>query len=424
MTTREMRTLFITRSFQYPPVGGAPLRDWQNINAMMKFGPVGIVFISTNVEEANSPAESPPGVSFLSRHYVNHSLLSFREKLGRRLRQLQWLITRDHPYTDIKHYFYIESVAQELDKILAEFQPHLVVFEELWLYAYLPVIKRHKCQIILDAHNAETAMLHESIRAEANQDSQVRLKQKKQLAKLESIERDFARQVDQVWACSAQDATLLRELAGLTKTVHVVPNGINLEAYESLQLGKFNLPDGLKPQPLTLIFPASFQYKPNAMGAQLLLEKVFPLVKKTYPESRLLLVGVNPTPVMLEAAQQDSDIIVTGKVPDMLPYLAASSIVVVPLLQGGGTRLKILEAFAAGRVVVSTSKGAEGLNAQNGEHLLISDSPEELASEICKIWSNPELGKLLASSAYQLVKAEYSWEMVKCHIEQAIGKLL
>jgi glycosyltransferase involved in cell wall biosynthesis len=127
---------------------------------------------------------------------------------------------------------------------------------------------------------------------------------------------------------------------------------------------------------------------------------------------------------MQAAAKREPSIIVTGSVADVRPYLAAASVMVVPLLQGGGTRLKILEAFAAGCPVVSTAKGAEGIKARDGEHLLIRNEVEELVAGVCQLWSNRSLREKLASSAYELVQAKYSWQAVGRKIELAVQKLL
>lgn len=424
MTTSQIRTLFISRSFSYPPIGGAPLRDWQNINIMMKFGPVAVVKLFTDPEHLNRKAEHPPGVELWREYYISDKLPSLQKKVERRLSQVWWLLRKGHPFTNAESYYYVDKVAEELDRVLAEFKPDLVVFEELWLYSYLPVIKRYQCRIILDAHNVETARLHEVQKAEEIKGLKARIRRKIELVKMESIERDFVRQVDRVWACSDRDASLLQVFSQKAPHINVVSNGINIADYDSVYLGNCSLPKELEPLPSTAIFPASFNYKPNILAVELLLNEVYPRIQKAYPNCRLLLVGVNPTQSMLEAAKQDSRIVVTGKVPDMRPYLSASSVVIVPLLQGGGTRLKILEAFAAGRPVVSTSKGAEGLRVRDGEHLLIADSPEELAAAVCRLWSDPSFGQKLADSAYKLVRAEYSWEAIAHRVEQAVRELI
>jgi glycosyltransferase involved in cell wall biosynthesis len=126
---------------------------------------------------------------------------------------------------------------------------------------------------------------------------------------------------------------------------------------------------------------------------------------------------------MREAAQNDPQTVVTGRVTDMRPYLASASVVIVPLFQGGGTRLKILEAFAAGRPVVSTSKGAEGLKAEDRQHLLLRDSVEALVEGVSEIWTNRTLRQRLVQNAYALVKAEYSWTAIGKSVEQYITEL-
>jgi glycosyltransferase involved in cell wall biosynthesis len=120
------------------------------------------------------------------------------------------------------------------------------------------------------------------------------------------------------------------------------------------------------------------------------------------------LVGRGATGFMKEAAQQNFNIIVTGEIPDIRPYLAAASVMVVPLYKGGGTRFKILEAFAAGCPVVSTTKGAEGLNVENGKHLLIADDVDAMIEGIEQIWSNQNLAKTLIEFGYELVQSNYS----------------
>ena len=155
----------------------------------------------------------------------------------------------------------------------------------------------------------------------------------------------------------------------------------------------------------------------------MLINEIYPRLRQVYPDCQLLLVGRNPNQRMVEAAQRDSGIIVTGAVSDIRPYLAVATVMAVPLRHGGGTRLKILEAFAAKCPVVSTAKGAEGLQANDGEHLLIRDEAEGMVEGVCQLLSDPSLGARLANSAYELVKTEYSWQAVGKKIESAIREL-
>jgi glycosyltransferase involved in cell wall biosynthesis len=394
----------------YPPIGGLALRNWQNINIMRKFGSVGVF----SVFNWNSKGKTLPDVD-LWHHYNIARPRSLWEKLERRV---WWLRPYGHPDAD---WPYANTAAQELDEVIAKFQPNLVVFEEVWLYRYLPVVKRHECRIIFDNLNVEADLFQQKYASVEGLRSQ--LKVKLQLPQLKSIESDLIRQSDQVWVCSEDDTHLLQNLYGQVSHTHVVPNGINVMHYNGVRLGQCPPPSGLEQKRRNLLFLGQLSYPPNTVAAELLIDQIYPRLKEIYPDCRLLLVGRNPSQPMQEAAKREPGIIVTGQVPDTRPYLAAASAMIVPLLQGGGTRLKILEAFAAGCPVVSTTKGAEGLQVRDGEHLLIRDGTEELVAGVCQLWSESSLGEKLASSAYELVQAEYSWEAVGRRVEQVVQKL-
>jgi glycosyltransferase involved in cell wall biosynthesis len=130
-----------------------------------------------------------------------------------------------------------------------------------------------------------------------------------------------------------------------------------------------------------------------------------------------------PTLQMREAAKRDPRIVVTGPVPDIRPYLAAASIMVVPLFQGSGTRFKILEAFAAQVPVVSTAQGAEGLHTTEGTHLLIAESAEEFVASIQRLWVDESLAKMLTANGLELVKQHYCWKETTLQIKKAINEL-
>jgi len=414
-----VQSLFLTSKMIYPPIGGAPLRNWQNINLMMQYGEVGVVYLHGAHEKPTSTPERPPGVATWHWHTVEKR--SPIQAIARRLGLLLWYGTRIDPLPDKR---YSPAIAKELERILTEFQPDVVIIEELWLCSYLSVLKRYPCQIVFDAHNAETFLYRDIFRAEKFDRLKAKLDSLWQLLLVEAMERNIVKRATQVWVCSQQDAQLFQSFSSKQVSTAVVPNGVNVSHYSSIRSGQHPLPPDLAPSPHTLIFTATFGYFPNAIAAKLLIEDIFPKLQALYPDSRLLLVGANPAEWMKDAAQANSNIIVTGKVPDIRPYMAASSVVIVPLLQGGGTRLKILEAFAAGRPVVSTAKGAEGIKAQDGVHLLIRDSVDELVEGVQTLWQHPEEGQQLAQSAYELVQETYSWDAIGRQIKPTIEHLL
>jgi glycosyltransferase involved in cell wall biosynthesis len=126
---------------------------------------------------------------------------------------------------------------------------------------------------------------------------------------------------------------------------------------------------------------------------------------------------------MLTAAAQDANIIVSGMVADVRPYLASASVQVVPLISGGGTRLKILEALAAGCPVVSTHKGAEGLSLSAPFPLILADRDEDIVAAIAELWDNPILAENLARLGYEWAKTYYDWSAIDPAITAAIAEL-
>ncbi|MEL4895743.1 glycosyltransferase family 4 protein [Crocosphaera sp. Alani8] len=398
----KIKTLFLTRYLPYPPLGGAALRNWQNINIMKDYGPVCIVSIGSE----NISAVELPGIECWEHLTLNKSINTW-ENYRRKL----WPI-RPFGYPDID-ILDQGNIRKRLRNILYKFSPDVVIVEELWTYHYLKVIKAVSCKIILDNHNVEADLLQQNY-------GKLKLK----LPRLKAIEKNFIRQSNQVWVCSEDDKNLLNNLYGSNKNVYTIPNTINVNNYNDVYQGKQSYPSNLAPSDHNILFLGQYNYPPNAIAADILLETIYPQVKQHYPDTKLLLVGRNANSRMQQASKEDPNIIVTGSVPDVRPYLAAASVMVVPLQKGGGTRLKILEALASGCPVISTSKGAEGIEVENGVHLLIKDTPEDIIKGIFEIWNNPSFMISLREKSLQLVKSQYSWEAITPEVEKLIAKLV
>jgi glycosyltransferase involved in cell wall biosynthesis len=413
---KQIRTLFLTNFPPYPPIGGAPLRNWQNINILMNYGSVAVFSVSRANGDSYT-SEYPPGVSIWNHHYFE----DINVQNPGLLRKMRWLL---HPRKHfLTHFRYKEAIREELDQVLEGFKPDLIIFEELWLYPYLTAFKCQEFQIILDNHNVEAPLFIEQ--QSTSKDLREKIRSSITFNKIKAIEHDFIQRVDQVWSCSDIDTYRFKNLYGdsITSKLKVVPNGLDVNYYDPVRLDDCYSTNSCSEESNTLIFIANFGYLPNQVAAQFLTEKIFPELQKIYPNCRLILAGSSPTSEMLAAAQQNPSIVVAGRVPDTRPFIAQASVVIVPLLQGGGTRLKILEAFAAGRPVVSTTKGAEGLNVKDGKHLLIRDDVEALVEGVSNLWTNPDLRQNLALNAYELVKAEYSWEAIAKIVDQNLQEL-
>lgn len=423
-----MHTLFITRQFPYPPIGGAAMRNWQNISIFMKFGEVAVFSIGnipSFIDKNN--VTPPPGVTLFKNYQVKH--IEAQSKVPKAFRflvkvqkKLRWLQSTYHPLAD--KYFSIKA-ADDLEALISSFMPDFLVIEELWLLPYLEAIGNLSCHLIYDSHNVNAALFQEiqSASFKAQKISTKHSSESRLIKRAALLEQKIIIKANQTWVCSESEIASIESLYGKSSPIHLVPNGIDISKYELIRKGQLDYQHCIEPNPLTIAFMATFSYLPNSNAAKFLIDTIYPLVCEKHPSCRLLLVGKGPTQHMKEASHQSEGIIVTDEVPEVLPYLAASSVVVVPLQQGSGTRLKILEAFAAVRPVVSTSKGAEGLEVLDNQHLLIRNSSAGIVSAIDQIWSNTTLQKKLTNAAYKLVLDQYSWEAIGKRVEQLISQV-
>lgn len=180
------------------------------------------------------------------------------------------------------------------------------------------------------------------------------------------------------------------------QAIEVISNCVNLADYRDVHE---------MPQPNTLIFTGSFRYFANHDAMVSFLREVYPRIHAQVPDARLTITGDHANLLL----PSTDNVTLTGLVDDVRPFIASSWVSLVPIRLGGGTRLKMLEAMALHTPVVATSKGAEGLDVEHDEHLLIADTPEAFAEAVVRLLKEPGLRKRLADNAYQLVAEKYDW---------------
>ncbi|MFL6451424.1 MAG: glycosyltransferase [Bryobacteraceae bacterium] len=222
-------------------------------------------------------------------------------------------------------------------------------------------------------------------------------------------ERDVCRAVAHVVAVSEVDEQMMRSRFGV-KSISSVPTGVDVDYFEKPESASLSH---------DLVFVGSMDWMPNIDGMRWFLSEVFPKIQAKRPGCTLAIVGRNPPPAILEPAKS-AGITVTGTVPDVRPYLWESTVSIVPLRIGGGTRLKIFEAMAAGAPVVSTTIGAEGLPIQDDATIRIGDSTDAFAHHCLELLEHEPVRRRLADAAKQLVVENFSWEQVTRKFESAL----
>ncbi len=221
-------------------------------------------------------------------------------------------------------------------------------------------------------------------------------------ARMGQFEREILPRYDLRIAMSSHDGQLIAPFTRQDRNV-VLPNAVDTVA-------KPVLPEARNPAPVLLLV-GYMLYPPNHDAAIWLITEVLPVLRRRYPDAKLLIVGGHPPSHLVRLAEKAGpNVQLLGQVPDVEPFYRQADVAIVPLRAGGGTRLKILEAMAFGRPVVSTRLGAEGIEAEDGRHLLLSDDSEGLATHVESLFEQPRLRERLRTEGRALVEARYSWD--------------
>ncbi len=223
------------------------------------------------------------------------------------------------------------------------------------------------------------------------------------------VERHFTRLADHVLTVSDDDRNAFLEFLPNEK-VTTVPTGVDLNYFQP----------GPAANSPSLVFTGSMDWIPNEDAITYFAAEVLPLIQERVPEVTLSVVGRTPTRKVLALAERNPAIIVTGRVDDVRPHMREACVYVVPLRIGGGTRIKIFEAMAMGKPVVSTTIGAEGLPVTNGDNILLADTPMAFATRTVDLLTQPAMRQRLGEAARALVESRYSWETVTDVVERTL----
>ena len=225
-------------------------------------------------------------------------------------------------------------------------------------------------------------------------------------------EKKLLRRAQNAITATVADARKVEKLAPRIN-VSVVENGVSCGYYSQIYA------EAGEPQD-ALLFVGLMSYPANADGVVWFLKEILPIIGHQYPETVFTIVGKEP-PRSVRVYDNGTTVRVLGNIEDLRPLYHGSSVMVVPLDAGSGSRVKILEAFAAGTPVVSTSKGAEGLEIEDGRHLLIADTPQDFAAAVGRLREDPRLYSKLRKNARALVEEKYDWAVLGAKFETAVA---
>ncbi|HLG02840.1 MAG TPA: glycosyltransferase [Bacteroidia bacterium] len=283
--------------------------------------------------------------------------------------------------------FYSDEFRDALEEILDKEIFDIIQLESLFMTGYIPFIrKRSKAKIVLRAHNVESQLWKRRVEEETDP---IRKTLKGQLSRrLAKAEIKAMRQVDGIIPITHEDAMLLRKMMnGRKAPMLVLPFTLSLPELSS----------AASPQPATVFHIGAMDWEPNVRCIKWFTENCWPLVLHENPGAKLHLAGKKMMPD--DAAYAGEGIVVHGQVADARKFISEYAIMAVPLLSGGGMRVKLVEGMAMEKAIVSTIIGAEGTGIENGKHALIADNAIDFANAINRLIGNPQLAEELGKNA-------------------------
>ncbi len=376
-----MRVLFLCKDVIFPIDSGGRIRTYNMLKQLNKKFDLDIISVVCPGEEKYIPEMRKLCKNFV---YVR-SRKSSKQGLKFYLHVFRNLFSR-YPYT--MAHDYKRDLKRNINRIYKNYNLFICDF----LFPALNCLDV-KIKKVLFQHNVEFMVLKRHFQ---NTKGIKRLIWWLQYIKAKRMEKKITRLFNYVICVSENDVNIHRRVFGVKNTDYV-DLGVDVKEYER---------KGFEREKKSIVFTAGLDWRPNPDGVKYFNDKIFPRLEGY----KFYCVGKNPDKEIRKLNRKD--FVVTGRVPDVKPYLFRGEVYAVPLRIGGGTRIKIFQAMAAKIPVVSTTIGAEGLPVTDGENILIRDSPKEFAEAIDKLSTDKKLYNRIKNNAYNLVKNNYSWEKI------------
>jgi glycosyltransferase involved in cell wall biosynthesis len=288
---------------------------------------------------------------------------------------------------------------------LTDKAPDVIWVFKSWLAGSLPLLDWQR--VVVDFDDLMFRLLRRTMRHTPWYGSKLLL-ENLDIWKQERFERRLSKRAAQVLVCSEDDRRVLAY-----DNVRVLANCVDLPLK----------PPEEREDPYRLLFPGKMDYQPNIDAAVYFCRSILPHIRKMEPRAHVYIVGREPTRE-IQALHTGSDVFVTGTVPDTTPYFDAAGMVIAPIRFGGGTRLKILEAFAHRKPVVSTTIGCEGLAVEPGVHLYRSDTPREFAASCLALMGDASMRRTLGMAGRELAERHYSHDVFQRAVRRSVSEVV
>jgi len=402
-----MNLLLLTPQLPYPPHQGTSLRNFHIIRGLAGRHTITLLSFLEDNQSADPAANAP---LYELCQWIETVPVPPRSK-GQRLRQM---LTTRRP--DMAHRLHSPAFNTRLRELLTAVAFDVVQVEGIELACSIEIVRQVSpgSKIVFDNHNAETQLQRRNMQTDVAIPRRwpTAVYSWVQARRLARFEAWACRAADAVTAVSATDADHLQALAA-DLPITVIPNSIDVAQYQL---------DEAAALPFDVVFSGKMDYRPNVDAALWFADAVWPHILAQRPLATWAIVGQKPH-ARLDRLRDLPGVTLTGWVERVQPYLAGARVVVMPFRIGSGTRLKLIEAMAAGKAIVSTAVGAEGFPVQHGREIWLADSAEGLATAVLHLLAQPDERDRLGQAARQFAR-QYDWRVVVPQFEQVYAGLL
>ncbi len=386
-----MNILFISTNYPYPADSGHHLRTFYTLKYLAQDNRIFYVAFKKKHQDLRDRDPIREMCETVDTFVTPDDFSRLRMTLS-----LMKNVVSNYPYVAIK--YYDERVEHRIKEILDKHRIDVVHLDLLPLTRYLNSFKG--IPVALTEHNVESARLLTLVQQSQNVFFKTYMYM--QYRKLAIFEREEMGKCEICIAVSRNDKEVLNKFNPDTE-IAVIPNGVDVEY--------FSPKNGMR-VPKSVIWVGGMKDFYNRQAVNYFCAEIFDKIKKEVQDLKLTMVGKSPTKRVLELAEQNKNVKCIGYVEDVRPYINEAMVFIAPILSGGGTKLKVLNALAMGKAVVTTSVGAEGIDVTNGENVIIADDPAEFARETVNLLSNPEKTEEIGKKARELVLEKYDWRKI------------
>lgn len=406
-----MRVLIVSSLFPAPVISGGARRIGNLIREIGRRHSLQMLSLITAEQEGVEPhldGLEAPAELVLGK--VNHTLM---EQLSDAFGPSQWFrtarrtIERLQGTPRVVRRAYFPEFERRLRQVLNHQEFDVVQLEFAEMGRYLPLVRRlaPRARVVLEEIEI-TYIAYERAVGSASGMNDDDLKA--ELARMKGFQHRLWPRCDALVAMSEVDREHIRQQGVEEDRIWVVPNGVDTDFFSFQEPGE----DSRR-----LLFLGYFMHPPNVTGLRFFAEEIWPIVRREQPRARIDVVG-DAAPPEFKALDGRDGITVHGFVPDLLSLMRNCRAMVVPILHGGGTRLKVLEAFSAGLPVVSTPIGCEGIDVRDGEDVLLAERAGDFARQVCRVLDDTSRARSIALGARDLVERKYSWQAIGDRLEE------